>query len=201
MKWSPWLIIPCLAGGCASERIARDLAKQTLVTLTHYEKQVGEKIEAERQFYSAQLSNIERSLGPGADLNGSADISNTWLYGSIASSIARDARTAAGEIVTEPEGKTLGIMMEHLARGIDQDRTSVLEMRRRQTTLEAAFLQGIRTLEIEQTKLESMRKNLTALSEKPSLKIRLAQAQAYGKVIEEVIKSAEQEKDGAAKPQ
>jgi len=189
MKYLLFLTV-VLTGCTTTGQHARDVAATTLKVLSAQQQQIDAKMAAENQFCKQQMLNIGRSLGPGFDLNDTNDIKNTWLFGHLATSAAMDSMVTTEKLISEPDYASTGILMDFLNKGIDDDKQAILQIQQAQNNLQNSFQSNLKALQDDQTVIESMRKNLSQLSESPSLKMQLQQVESYGQAMYDELKKS-----------
>lgn len=178
-----------LVVGCATDFKARKTAAVTLQMLAENQAQLDLKMAAEKQFYSSQLAQMQQALGPGSNLNSTGDLTRTWIYGYVATHTLKDAQSAAGEIIAQPESLSLAIITDYLGKGIDDEIAAIVALKQKQDSLQAALQTNLKSLQISQDRMDQIRSCLGKLKEKPSLQDDFTTAQAYGQAILDAFKN------------
>lgn len=180
-----WLAVGLL-GGCAGDN-ARLMALQTLKTVTEYEQQIDRKVTAEKAFYADQMTTLSDSLaGPPAQPGGQSSddaFERSWLYGRIRVSAEADARKTAGRILSSDDGDTLSLISDFVGRGLEVNRTLLIEVSAQRTVLTRQVAESLRPLEKQKARLSSLRKGLATLTAEPSAEIRLAPVKAFAEAV------------------
>ena len=164
------VLVALAAGGCTNSDNAQQLALATLKVTANYENQIDEKISAEKRFYKDQLENIRVSLGGVpmdtklSDQDREEKLRKTWLYAHMRVNAARDGLMTAGNILSQDEALSWGLMIAFLEKGIRDDVNSIADARAKQASLEEQFVKALAPLKKQKKRLKKIRKGLSTLA-------------------------------------
>ena len=192
-----WLILslvcPLGMAACTTSQSAQELALATLKATAAYENEIDKKINAEKQFYEAQLGNIRSALG-GVPLeeNLSAkdrekELRKTWLYGNIRTNAARAGRLTAGKIMSQPPPLSAGLMIEFLEKGLKEDVEAIAQARAKQEELTRQLVTSLAPVKKQKNRLSAIRKGLAILAAGGGEGDRFALALGFAKALAKEI--------------
>lgn len=207
-----------LCCGCAvANRDAQHLASLVSGDVTAYEKQVDEKVAAEKEFYDYQLETLRKITGGYAKLEKKEDkpqknetpgeeqvkeTSDSWslLYGNIRGSMERDARLLAGKIITSENPDFMSILIEFISSGVKEEQVMYQQTQEKQYMLTQDLLKNLEKFDTQKDRIKSVRKELTALATDTGFFDQIKEYAEFGKKVQEQIKQAQEKiKQGANK--
>ena len=189
------LSLVCTLGmaACTASQSAQELALATLKATAAYENEIDKKINAERQFYEAQLGNIRSALG-GVLLKENLspedrdnELRKTWLYGHIRTNTARAGRLTAGKILSQDRPLTAGLMIEFLEKGLKEDVEAIAQVRAKQEELTRQLVTSLAPVKKQKNRLSAIRKGLTTLAAGGGEGDRFALALGFAKALAQEI--------------
>lgn len=204
------LAVALATAACAGEN-ARTVALTTLKAVAQYEKELDRKIKAEKTFYKKQSETLRIALAgvapkpePSQDAQADAapdpesgkvlddaEIKKTWLYGRLRTATAMDTRRTAGEIFSTHDGRSLSLIMDYVARGIDGSQKAIADVRAKQAELARNVSKNLQPIDKQKKRLAALRKGLTTLAAEPSSKARFEQVKAIAAIVAREIEKGD----------
>ena len=184
--------------GCG-DTAARQLATDTLQTTVVYEKDINDKVNAEKGFYATQHDNliqplfgyvpVDQRTSIGAAVSNTSDFSVTesLYYGTIVVSAQRDGVLLADKIITSNDKGSLTPLFAYLDDGVKQERDTYNALVQRQVQLSIHLSSGLSQLNAQTAKLDAVRQQLVALSQKQSTNAQLQQLIELGTGVRKIL--------------
>lgn len=197
-----------ILAGCAGEQ-SRTVAMNTLKIVTDYERQLDQKIKAEKTFYAEQLVRISDGMEgklPGGirnkwgvssdkteedstDETAGSSVKRSWLYGYLRTTMDRKSLIAAGQIMAAKESEVFSLVTKYLSDGLESDRAALMRVRMQRRALAEKAATALEPVEKQKKRLVAIRKDLTLLATKPADKAKLDQIKAIASIIIKEIKT------------
>ena len=165
--------------GCSTNHEVRQLATHVNSIFLFYENIVDEKVQAEKAFYKKQSMNMnDILLGQSkfvditVGVNGgtaTTNVEKTFMYGRNRVAMERDARIAAENYVIEGTN-TFQTIINFVDEGVAKENKVYLEVFQRQNKLKKDLIADLEKIDQQKEQLAKIRKQLTILATKPSVK-------------------------------
>lgn len=172
--------------GCG-DKLAAQVASQTLKSVVTYEQSVRAKVAAERNFYVHQREAIQhRLMGHMAVAPGAAaqvEPARTIYYGRIRTSAEREARLLAERIALSDRPEILGGTIDYIARGLAEERDLRVALMQRDRELTIRLATELEALDLQSARLALVRQRLVGLSQGPGTNDQLRALTEIGNAI------------------
>lgn len=190
------IISMALVSGCAEPEAARDMATHTAATLATYEKQVNDKVLAEKGFYKKEVAEIRRFLIGEVNL-GTKDgddsklrpVQRSLVYGRIVNGTNRDARLAAEAMIYARKVDVMGRAIAFVKRGVDDDLALYRELSERRTALQESLIKELAKIDQQKARLAKVKNGLAKLSKSSDPADRFKLVKKHAEVIKKAIEA------------
>ncbi len=193
------IVSMALVSGCAEPEAARDMATHTAATLATYEKQVNDKVLAEKGFYKKEVAEIRRFLTGEVNLGtlGTKDgddsklrpVERSLVYGRIVNGTNRDARLAAEAMIYARKVDVMGRAIAFVKRGIDDDLALYRELSERRTALQESLIKELAKIDQQKARLAKVKNGLAKLSKSSDPADRFKLVKKHAEVIKKAIEA------------
>ena len=169
------MMLSCLVTACPANKMAREVAGETLAVVAVYEKQVDKKVATERAFYRRQAAEIRNLLtgatslseDGGGESGENRDVGRSLAWGQIVNGAHRDARIVAETLINSPRPNVMASTISFVRKGVEEESAAFQVLSSRRTRLLEALLKELATIDQQKSKLAKVKKALGQLS-KPS---------------------------------
>ncbi len=176
----PALLLAFLAGGCAGEKEARDVARVSLAQTIAYEQQVDQKTKAESAYYAQRVAHLK---GEATALIGASDLE---LLTRAAEDFQSHAQSAPGSV-------SASLVRDETARFLDGLSSKQAYYATMMDGFNTQLLSSLESLSLQKAALERTRKALENLQREPGSMDELKRLFEFGQKTRE-------DYDKAAKP-
>ena len=202
----PMGILPLF--GCSTNNEVRQLATDVNSNLLFYENCVDKKVQAEKAFYGNQstkmndilLGHIDITDVKGTETAAAGnvavipDVKKTFIYGHNRVSMERDARIAGENYIIEGT-KTFQTLINFVDEGVAKENKLYLEVFQRQNKLKKDLIADLEKIDQQKEQLAKIRKGLTIMATKPSVKDEGENLVRFGMAIKNELEKAKDDKD------
>jgi hypothetical protein len=188
------LLLGSIALAACGDTAAQTLAAHTAALTASYEKQVSDKVNAERAFYESQRQNLIESLAgyrpsDTGRLPTVGQVKESIYYLSIKTNAQRDALVTADAIVTSNGDKILTPVLKYIDAGVKEERELYVALSNSEVQLDTKLAAGLRPLDEQADRLATVRSRLVSLSQPLSEWDQLQQVIDLGRGTQKLIQS------------
>ncbi len=188
------LISLSILSACEAPKEAREMAAQTTAAVAAYEKEISNKIKAEKAFYQKDAGGMREyltgraNLGTrGGDESKQPEVKRTLVYGRIVNGTHRDARLAAEAMIFSPKVDVMGKSIAFVRKGVEEDLALYREISARRTHLRESFLKELAKIDQQKARLAKVKKGLSKLSKSSDPADRFKLIAKHAKAIKDAI--------------
>ena len=185
------MALALFATACTGSEAARDVAKSTIAIITANEKQVNDKVIAEKAFYRNEQAALRAYLTGTVNLKSgdkqTLNVTESLVWGRIVNNANRDARLTAEALVNSTRPNVMGVSIAYIQKGVDADNAAYRELAARRTRLRENLLKELAKLDQQKSRLKKAKKVLTKLTKAPDAAGDFNLIKNYADVIKNAI--------------